>query len=237
MNISWTPGSSGPEGLISLRLRGGPQKVTIAPDIASECLSLFSPEVLEEVLTLDIIAGIHRNILNFNWTVPTSLPVYPFYDLEIVLTANDTFFTPANSDFAIDLAAKPTTSSSTSTPSSTPMDYYPTFSTPSSSPTPTPSTTPPPASGGLSVGAKAGISAGSGAVGLALLVLIGILIFRRCKRSAATWVQAEDKTLTADEKEELKRLRRTAVAELGSTPASVTHEMAGGEKEELEALR
>ncbi|KAH8747551.1 hypothetical protein BGZ57DRAFT_861915 [Hyaloscypha finlandica] len=122
-------------------------------------------------------------------------------------------------------------------PSSTPMDYYPTFSTPSSTPTPTHSTKPPSANGGLSVGAKAGIGAGSGAAGLALLVLIGILIFRRGKRSAVTWVQAEDKTLTVDEKEELKRLRRTTVVELGSTPASVTHEMAGGEREELEALR
>jgi hypothetical protein len=192
---------------------------------------------LGELLTLGIIAGIHRNILNFNWMVPTSLPVYPFYDLEIVLTANNTFFTEGNSDFAIDLTAKSTASSSTSTPSSTPMDYYPTFSTPSSTPTPTPSTTPPPASGGLSVGAKAGIGAGSGAVGLVFLVLIGILIFRRGERSVPTWVQAEDKTLTANEKEELKRLRRTAVAELGSTPASVTHEMGGGEREEPEALR
>lgn len=146
-----------------------------------------------------------------------------------MLTANDTFFTQANSDFAIDLTAKPTTSSSASTPSSTPMDYYPTFSTSSSTPTPTHSTKPPSASGGLSVGAKAGIGAGSGAAGLALLVLIGILIFRRGKRFAVTWVQAEDKTLTVDEKEELKCLRRTAIAELGSTPASMTHEMAAGD--------
>jgi hypothetical protein len=154
-----------------------------------------------------------------------------------VLTANDTFFTQANSDLAIDLTAKPTTSSSNSMPSSTPMDYYPTFSTPLSTPTPNHSTIPPSASGGLSVGAKAGIGAGSGAAGLAILILIGILIFRRGKRFAVTWVQAEDKTLTVDEKEELKRLRRTTVVELGSTPAFVTFEMAGGEREELEALR
>jgi hypothetical protein len=38
-NISWTPGSSGPEGLILLRLTGDPQNVNIAPDIVSEYLS------------------------------------------------------------------------------------------------------------------------------------------------------------------------------------------------------
>jgi hypothetical protein len=41
VNISWTPGWSGPEGLISLRLTGGAQNVTIAPDIASEFLFLY----------------------------------------------------------------------------------------------------------------------------------------------------------------------------------------------------
>lgn len=37
VNISWAPGGSGPEGLISIRLLGGESNVTIAPDIASEC--------------------------------------------------------------------------------------------------------------------------------------------------------------------------------------------------------
>ena len=115
---------------------------------------------------------------------------------------------------------------------------YQISSTTSSTPTPTPTkTTESGGSGGLSVGAKAGIGAGSGAVGLALLAPLGILIFRRGKKSATAWTQAEDKTLTAEEKEELQRLRRTAVAELGTQPAIVTHEMAGGEREELEALR
>lgn len=36
MNITWVPGSSGPSGLVSIRLLGGESNVTIAPDIASK---------------------------------------------------------------------------------------------------------------------------------------------------------------------------------------------------------
>ncbi|KAH6707870.1 hypothetical protein BKA61DRAFT_135441 [Leptodontidium sp. MPI-SDFR-AT-0119] len=216
MNITWVPGSSGPSGLVSIRLLGGESNVTIAPDIAT---------------------GIHRNVGSFNWTIPTILPVYPFYDLEIVLTTNDSIFSQAKSFFTIDLSRQAVTSSSTSissTSSSTQSSSQASSTSlpPATTTSSTPTNTQSPSTGSsLSTGAKAGIGVGAAAGGIAILALLGIFIFRRGKRAATQAEEASkvaaDKPLTVKERAELDDTRRAA--ELGAYPPSQMHEMAGGD--------
>jgi len=185
------------------------------------------------------------------WKIPTILPQYAYYDLEILLDANPSYYSQAVSEFSISGLNPTVTSSSisstltaqTSTQASDSASLS--TSTAAVSPEPTPARN---TSTNLSLGAKAGIGVGVAIGGLLLLLLFGIILFQQGKRASAkkssttgdkdalagTANPAEQGApLTTEERAELESMRRASELQ-GS---SVVQELSGGEREELEARR
>jgi hypothetical protein len=148
-------------------------------------------------------AGINNTVGSYSWTIPTVLPQYSYYDLEILLDSNPNMFSQADAEFVISGLNPTTTSSATSATQTSQTTSEPPSSTASTSTT----------SGDLTIGAKIGIGVGAGVVGVLLLILLSLFMFRRGKRA----IQKEQSQTTAGEDKTDPPLKDVKVAEMEST--------------------
>jgi hypothetical protein len=165
------------------------------------------------VLILNILhtAGIDNTVGSYAWTIPTVLPQYSYYDLEILLDSNPNMFSQADAEFVISGLNPTTTSSATSaTQTSQTTSELPSSTASTSTTSPEPTQSPPTTSGDLSLGAKIGIGVGAGVTGVLLLILLSLFMFRRGKRA----IQKEQ-SQTADKADTPSK--DTKMAEMGST--------------------
>lgn len=159
-------------------------------------------------------AGIDNTVGSYAWTIPTVLPQYSYYDLEILLDSNPNMFSQADAEFVISGLNPTTTSSATSaTQTSQTTSGLPSSTASTSATSPEPTQSPLTTSGDLSLGAKIGIGVGAGVVGVLLLILLSLFMFRRGKRAT----QKEQSQTTAEGDKADTPLKDIKVSEMEST--------------------